>query len=170
MVTHGIIENRFLHVNKLEKRNGWKIKKTAGHVLWPEVKIRVWYPGERTLDISRQALKDVSVCCLKDEHSLILPHKSCKKTQCWLLFQLNWFPTQCLDTFQSPAQGCLPTWQKTAPRDSSTPPSPVFISPTSWSDHSADRLTKLNTTIRCVFSLSNHQRLILINPAGWAQL
>lgn len=65
MVTRGIIENRFLHVNKLEKRNGWKIKKTAGHVLWPEVKIRVWYPGETMLDISRQALKDVSVCCLK---------------------------------------------------------------------------------------------------------
>lgn len=61
MVTHGIIENRFLHVNKLEKRNGWKIKKTAGHVLWPEEKIRVWYPGETRLDISRQALKDVSV-------------------------------------------------------------------------------------------------------------
>lgn len=34
-------------------------------MLWPEVKIRVWYPGEAMLDISRQALKDVSVCWLK---------------------------------------------------------------------------------------------------------
>lgn len=47
------------------KRNRCKIKKPAGHGLWPEVKIQVWYPGETTMDSSRQALKDVPVCCLK---------------------------------------------------------------------------------------------------------
>lgn len=61
----GITENRFLYVNKLTKEKEGKLKKTAGHVLWPEVEIGVWYPRETRMDFSRQALKDVSVCCLK---------------------------------------------------------------------------------------------------------
>lgn len=65
LTARGITENRFLYVNKLTKEKDGKLKKTAGHVLWPEVKIRVGYPRETRMDISRQALKDVSVCCLK---------------------------------------------------------------------------------------------------------
>lgn len=65
LAAHGIAENRFLYVNKLTKEKDGKIKKAVGHVLWPEVKIRLWYPWETAMDITRQALKDVSVCCLK---------------------------------------------------------------------------------------------------------
>lgn len=75
-------ENRFLYVNKLTKEKDGKLKKTLGHVLWPEVKIQVWYPGETRMDISRHPEGCFSVLS-KDKHSLIPPQtktSSCKKT------------------------------------------------------------------------------------------
>lgn len=61
----GMPENTFLYVNELTFEKDANVKKTAGHVLWPEAKIWVWYPRETTMDISRQALKDVLGVCLK---------------------------------------------------------------------------------------------------------
>lgn len=181
LMARGITENTFLYVNKLtkEKDGEKKIKKTAGHVLRPEGKIRVWYPRETTMDISRQALKDVSVCLSEDKHGLILPQtktSSWKKTQIqrWPLLYLNiaGFPYNAwtlskvprLHVFRSDRK------QRLAIRKDLSPFWTVNLTLNPWNDHSPGHFTKLNMTMACVSSQLNHRKLSLINSTGWAQL
>lgn len=153
----------------------WKKKRMEN--LWPEVKIRVWYPRETTMDISRQALKDVSVCCLKTStasFSLTQKHQALRR----LILNVGLcFISTSLVSNTMPGLFPKPSYIFRADRKQHLEILQdlslfwtVFIVLISMKWPFARALNKVDRTTGCVFIQSNHQQLILIHPTGWEQL